>query len=266
MTTESATAPSLIDQSIEILRHSRDGEDLEPAHLSLVQAAVNNNLTERGVQAFHQIHADVTSGKYIKPWLCGVEHVTRDLQGYVYWKGNRIEHFTYSAMDAAQLKAITQRLAEKCRHIEALGLPVCGSTYFNSWLDAMPVDFPDAYKQLLYLTGCLYEHPDGRAVFTLDGKTEDGWPVEARFLEVKDGIIMEHSLPIKLGDVSYHVLTGVWGCRLAQCGQPEHTGAGAASLPRVMDWLERHGITEQISQELLERMKANIAGNTRETT
>lgn len=266
MTTESATAPSLIDQSIEILRHSRDGEDLEPAHLSLVQAAVNNNLTERGVQAFHQIHADVTSGKYIKPWLCGVEHVTRDLQGYVYWKGNRIEHFTYSAMDAAQLNAITRRLAEKCRHIEALGLPVCGSTYFNSWLDEMPVDFPDDYKQLLYLTGCLYEHPDGQAIFTLDGKTEDGWPVEARFLEVKDGIITEHSLPIKVGDVPYHVLTGVWGCRLAQCGQPEHTGAGAASLPQVMDWLRRHGITEQVAQQLAERMRANIAKNTHDTT
>lgn len=266
MTTETATAPSLIEQSIEILRDSRDGEDLDPAHLSLVEAAANNNLTERGVQVFQQLHIEVTSGKYIKPWLCGVEHVTRDLQGYVYWKENRIEHFTFSAMDAVHLKAITQRLAEKCRHIEALGLPVCGSTYFNSWLDEMPVDFPDAYKQLLHLTGCLYEHPDGRAVFTLDGKTEDGWPVEARFLEVKDGTITERSLPLKVGDVSYHAITGIWGCRLAQCGQPEHTGAGAASLAQVLDWLERHGITEQIVQELLKRMKANIAGNTRETT
>src|SRR6266536_6385587 len=140
MTTESATTPSLIEQSIEILRHSRDGENLDPAHLSLVEAAVNNNLTECGVQAFHQLHADVVSAKYIKPWLCGVEHVTRDLQGYVYWKGNRIEHFTYSAMDAAQLKAITRRLAEKCRHIEALGLPVCGSTYPHSRLDERPVE------------------------------------------------------------------------------------------------------------------------------
>jgi hypothetical protein len=264
MITESTAAPSLIDQSIEILRDSRDGEDLEPAHLSLVEAAANNLLTERGVQAFQQLHAEVTSGKYTKPWLCGVERVTRNHQGYVYWKGNRIEHFTFSAMDAAHLKAITQRLAEKCRHIEALGLPVCGSAYLNNWLDEMPIDFSDAYKQLLYLTGCLYEHPDGCAVFTLDGKTEEGWPVEARFLEVKEGIITERSLPLKAGDVSYHAITGIWGCQLARCGQPEHTGAGAASLAQVMDWLKRHGITEQIAQQLAERMKANIAGNTHE--
>jgi hypothetical protein len=258
MITESTTAPSLIDQSIEILRDSRDGEDLEPAHLSLVEAAANNLLTERGVQAFQQLHAEVTSGKYTKPWLCGVEHVTRDHQGYVYWKGNRIEHFTFSAMDAPQLKATTQRLAEKCRRIEELGLPVCGSTYLNNWLDEMPIDFPQAYKELLHLTASLYEHDDGRAIFPLAGRTEDGWPVEARFLEFKDGIISQHSLPLKMGDVSYHALTGPWGCRLARCGQPEHTGPGAASLPEVMDWLTRHNITEQIARQLVERMKANV--------
>lgn len=266
MSTQNAEAPSLIEQSIEILRDSRDGEDLDPAHLSLVEAAVNNNLTERGVEAFRQLHAEVTSGKYIKPWLCGVEHVTRDLQGYIYWKGNRIEHFTFSAMDAAHLKAITQRLVERCRHIEALGLPVCGRTYFNDWLAEMPVDFADVYKQLLHLTGCLYEHPDGRAIFALDGKTEDGWPVEARFLEVNDGIITERSLPLKIGDVPYHGITGAWACRLARCGQPEHTGAGAASLAQVMDWLKRHGITEEVARLLVERMQANIATHTREKT
>ena len=259
MTTETATAPNLIEQSIDILRDSRDGEDLDPAHLSLVEAAVNNNLTERGVQAFRQLHADVIAGKYTKPWLCGVEHVTRDLQGYVYWKGNHIEHFTFSAMDAAHLKAITQRLGEKCRHIEALGLPVCGSTYLNSWLDEMPIDFSQVYKELLCLTGSLYENPDGRAIFPLNGRTEDGWPVEARFLEVKDGTITEHSLPLRIGDVPYHALTGPWGCRLAQCGQPEHIGPGAASLDQVMDWLRRHNITDQIAQQLVDRMKTNIA-------
>ena len=257
MIAESTPARSLIEQSIEILRDSRDGEDLDPTHLSLVEAAVNNNLTERGIEAFHQLHAKVTAGQYIKPWLCGVEHVTRDLQGYIYWKGNRIEHFTFSAMDAAHLKAITQRLAERCRHIETLGLPVCGRTYFNDWLVEMPIEFSDHYKHLLHLTGCLYEHPDGRAIFPLEGKTEDGWPVEARFLEVKDGVIAEHSVPLKLGDVPYHGITGVWGCRLARCGQPEHTGAGAASLAQVMDWLKRHGITEEIARHLAERMKAD---------
>lgn len=257
MTPEKPTSASLIELGIGILRNSRDGEDLDPAHLALVQAAVNGHLTERGVLAFRQLHADVISGKYVKPWLAGIEHVTRDLQGYVYWKQKQVEHFTFSKVEAGHLKAITQQLAEKCRHIEALGLPVCASTYLNCWLDEMPLDFPRAYKELLCFARSFYEHPDGRTIFPLDDKAKDGWPVEARFLEVKEGAITEQSLPLKIGDVPYHALTGTWGCRLAQCGQPGHNGPEAASLAQVMHWLKQHNISEPIAQTLADIMKAN---------
>ncbi len=258
MSTTTTNAPSLIEQSIEILDRSRDGNDLEPFHLSLVQAAVNNHLTARGVEAFHQLYDSVTSGQYAKPWLAGVEHVTRDHQGYIYWKGSRIEHFTFSVMGEDQLKHTTQRLAERCRHIEALGLPVCGHSYFNDWLQEMPLDFPQAYEELLHFTGTPYEHEDGRAIFPMQGRTQDGWPVEARFLAVKDGAITERSLPVRLGDVEYHALTGQYGCRLARCGQAEHNGPGAASLAQILDWLRRHGITQLVAQQLVEHLKANL--------
>ena len=258
MSTTTTNAPSLIEQSIEILDRSRDGNDLEPFHLSLVQAGVNNHLTARGVEAFHQLYDSVTSGQYAKPWLAGVEHVTRDHQGYIYWKGSRIEHFTFSVMEEDQLKHTTQRLAERCRHIEALGLPVCGHSYFNDWLQEMPLDFPQAYKELLHFTGTPYEHEDGRAIFLMQGRTQDGWPVEARFLAVKDGAITERSLPVRLGDVEYHALTGQYGCRLARCGQAEHNGPGAASLAQILDWLRRHGITQLIAQQLVEHLQANL--------
>jgi hypothetical protein len=258
MSTAIATAPSLTEQSLEILQRTRDGEDLEPFHLSLVQAAVNKHLTARGVENFQQLYATVTSGQYAKPWLAGVEHVTRDHQGYVFWKGSRIEHFTFSAMREDHLKCTTQRLAERCRHLEQLGLPVCGRSYLNDWLQEMPTDFPQVYKELLYLTGTLYEHEDGRAIFLMRGRTQDGWPVEARFLEVKAGVVTEQSVAVRFGEVEYHALTGQYGCRLARCGQAEHTGPGAASLAQVLDWLRRHGITEPIGQRLVERLKANL--------
>ena len=258
MSTATENAPSLTEQSIEILERTRDGNDLEPFHLSLVQAAVNNHLTARGVEKFQQLYATVTSGQYAKPWLADVEHVTRDHQGYVYWKGSRIEHFTFSVMDESQLKHTTQRLAERCRHIEALGLPVCGRSYFNDWLQEMLLDFPQVYKELLHLTGTPYEHADGRAIFPMRGRSQDGWPVEARFLEVKDGAITERSLPVRFGDVEYHALTGQYGCRLARCGQAEHNGPGAASLAQVLDWLRRHGITQPIAQQLVEHLNVNL--------
>lgn len=249
----------MIEMSLEILERTRDGNDLEPFHLSLVQAAVNNHLTPHGIGAFRAVYDAVASGHYTKPWLAGVEHVTRDHQGYIYWKGTRIEHFTFSVMDANQLRQTTQHLAEKCRHIEALGLPVCGRSYFNDWLQEMVLDFPRVYKELLHLTGTLYEHEDGRAIFLMQARTgEDGWPVEARFLEVRSGFITERSLPVKFGDVEYHALTGEYGCRLARCGQAEHNGPGAASLAQVLDWLRRHGITQLIAQQLVEHLKADV--------
>ena len=258
MSTAIEIAPSLTEQSIEILERTRDGDDLEPFHLSLVQAAVNNHLTARGVETFQRLYATVASGQYAKPWLAGVEHVTRDHQGYVYWKGSRIEHFTFSVMQEDHLKHTTQRLAERCRHIEGLGLPVCGGSYLNDWLQEMPMNFPQVYKELLHLTGTLYEHEAGRAVFLMRGRTQDGWPVEARFLEVKEGVVTEQSVPVRFGDVEYHALTGQYGCRLARCGQAEHNGPGAASLAQVLDWLRRHRITESIAQQLVERLKANL--------
>ena len=114
------------------------------------------------------------------------------------------------------------------------------------------------FHRLTKSCGTPYEHEDGRAIFPMQGRTQDGWPVEARFLAVKDGAITERSLPVRLGDVEYHALTGQYGCRLARCGQAEHNGPGAASLAQILDWLRRHGITQLIAQQLVEYLKANL--------
>jgi len=253
--TSNAAPPNLIEQSLEILRLTDDGESLDPFHLGLVEAAVNNNLTEIGIETFQRLRADVTAGKYAKPWLCGVEFVTRDLQGYVYWKGVAVEHFTFSAIGPERLKPMTESLARKCLHLEKLGLPVTGCNYLNGWLDEMPVDFPQIYKELLSLAGTFYEHADGRSIFPLKEQARDGCPTEARFLEVRNGTIEERSLPLKQGDVPYHAITGRCGFQLAQCGQPQHTGPGAASLVQVMEWLQRHQIGSSVAERLVAVMK-----------
>ena len=81
-----------IDMAIEILRKTNDGNDLAPEHLKLVEVAANGWLSEAGEVAFHELHRDVENG-YKKPWLHGIEHLTRDHEGYVYWKGRRVEHY-----------------------------------------------------------------------------------------------------------------------------------------------------------------------------
>ena len=63
-----------IDDALEILRATRDGEDLAPEHLKLVEIAVNGWLSEAGEIAFAELLANVRGG-YVRPWLHGVEHL-----------------------------------------------------------------------------------------------------------------------------------------------------------------------------------------------
>jgi hypothetical protein len=56
--------PSRINEAIEILRATHDGEDLDPSDLALVQSAANHNLTEEGVRIFDALHQRAISGQH----------------------------------------------------------------------------------------------------------------------------------------------------------------------------------------------------------
>ena len=104
------------DKSIEIIQRTHDGNDLAPHHLKLVELAVNGWLSEQGEVAFEELYQSVLKG-YIKPWHFGVEHVTKDHQGYIYWKGIQIEHFSFDIRENE--RKATERLGAACRHLEA---------------------------------------------------------------------------------------------------------------------------------------------------
>lgn len=114
-------ANSLADSAIEILRLTNDGDDLDPTHLKLLELAVNGRLTEIGKSAFADLLAQVRAG-YAKPWLHGVEHITRDHDGYVYWKSHRIEHFSSPYAHSDQAKIYVVQLAARCAALEQQGV------------------------------------------------------------------------------------------------------------------------------------------------
>lgn len=109
---------TLADNAIEILRATRDGDDLDPAHLKLVEMALNGHLNETGRAAFQNLLQSVRAG-YAKPWFHGVEHVTRNHDGYVLWKGKEIEHFSNGYASGDEAKAYVYELARRCALIEA---------------------------------------------------------------------------------------------------------------------------------------------------
>lgn len=125
---------TLIDHAIEILRKTRDGEDLDPKHLKLVECAVNGLLNQTGMHIFNELLENVRSG-YVRPWFHGVKHITRDHQGYVRWKGISIEHFsgTYAHSDEAA-KALRE-LARRCAILESQGVVPDTNSVVWRWVE-----------------------------------------------------------------------------------------------------------------------------------
>ena len=121
-----------IDKSIEVLKATNDGNDLSPQHLYLIEVAVNNNLSEQGEIAFEELYQSVLKG-YKKPYFHGIEHLTIDHEGYVYWKSIPIEHYSNHYAFTERAKRSAQELAERCKYLETLGVPVTTRNAIWKW-------------------------------------------------------------------------------------------------------------------------------------
>lgn len=122
----------LCDHAIEILSLTHDGDDLDPTHLKLVEMGVNGVLNDNGVQAFNALLADVRKG-YTKPWFHGVEHITRDHDGNVRWKGTAIEHYSGPSIHSEQAAEAVRELARRCLLLEAQGITPTANTVVWQW-------------------------------------------------------------------------------------------------------------------------------------
>lgn len=117
----------------EILQSTNDGNDLAPEHLKLLELVVNNQLNEQGIEEFRNLHHQVLHGEYQKPWLQGVEHLTRDHEGYVYWKGHHIEHWSGDLPYSEKGKTDAQELARRCRRLESQGIVPDAVSVILNW-------------------------------------------------------------------------------------------------------------------------------------
>ncbi len=113
------------------------GEDAlwEQATRAIIQASDELGLpyhVEEGEAAFYELVGNVRAG-YQKPWFHGIEHLTIDHEGFIYWKDQRVEHYTprWAYSEEAQQQALV--LAERCKHLEAIGEEVNGTAAIWDW-------------------------------------------------------------------------------------------------------------------------------------
>lgn len=74
-----------IDNILAILQKTHDGDDFSPQHLKLVELGINGYLNEAGLAVLDELYETVAAGTYQKPYHLGVEHMTLDHEGYVYF-------------------------------------------------------------------------------------------------------------------------------------------------------------------------------------
>lgn len=118
-----------LDKIIAILQKTNDGDDLTPSDLHLCQLGCNGQLNERGNQLLDTLHTAVEQGTYRaireRP-LHGTPFLTKDSAGYVFWRGTRIEHFSFP--DSVAEAAAARALSEHCQMLEVKGFPVNSRT------------------------------------------------------------------------------------------------------------------------------------------
>ena len=117
----------ITDQAIAILEATKDGDKLHPRDLALLEDAVNGFLNDAGLEAFAELYRKVTEGAYVSPFdapYFGIEGLSIDPTGYVYWRGVRIEHYTPGWCWGEAARAQAQDLAARCLRYEAAGLAI----------------------------------------------------------------------------------------------------------------------------------------------
>lgn len=120
---------SFCDMSIEILQKTEDGEKLSPLDLKVVEMAVNGYLNEQGEIYFQDLYKRVSDGIYKKPWHLGVEFMTKDHEGYIYFKGKHVEH--YSFRDIKEEKKALIELQKDMLYLESIGMEPCLSNFWE---------------------------------------------------------------------------------------------------------------------------------------
>ena len=123
------------DKAIAILQATSDVDKLASIDLSLVEGAVNGFLTTEGIKAFNKLHETVVAGKYKQPWFHGIEDMTIDNVGFIYWKGAIVEHYEQPWAYSKDAKESAQELKRRCEILESKGIPLNVTTVIWRWVE-----------------------------------------------------------------------------------------------------------------------------------
>lgn len=233
-----------MDKALYILRSTNDGNDLAPVDLKLVESACNGFLNEKGEEAFDALYQRVKSGDYQVPFLHGIQHLTVDHEGYVYWKGFEVEH--YDSPYKSESKKDLQLLAKRCESLEKIGVEVCTKTSIWYWDWFNGISAQDPYLKVLRYCPAIYVNDQGDCLLTRH---------ESDIRVVKSGkvavypsleaVMKSFSDKGCLDDSMYHMMQSI-GFKIPDAGQRTDLGLCYASWRGVVKLLQRHEVPSNV--------------------
>lgn len=109
------------DKILTILSKSKDGDELSPQHLKIVEYGANGYLNEQGIELLDEIYRSVEAGTYRKPYHLDVEFMTYDHEGFIYFKTEQVEHYSHSWAYSMEAKEQLTKLQHQCLYLEGIG-------------------------------------------------------------------------------------------------------------------------------------------------
>lgn len=184
----------------------------------------------------------------------GINELSKDGQGYVYWKDAQVEHYSF-AQDAEGRRREAEAaatLAERCKHLENIGVPVSSNTavWAWDWFATMPAHSP--FKNLLARCPSIMEKDDGTVmlVFARARKAVVFDASRCFVLAINDEDLRQDDLS-GVGGFSYHGLVAK-GYKLLNAGQREHLGVVYANYENLVRKLIKHGANPAVIDSMLE--------------
>jgi hypothetical protein len=140
-----------------ILERTEDGRELLEPHRRLVHKALTETVSRTGADVIEWLDESTERGTYRTEFFMGIEHLTRDVKGLLFWKSHPIGWFSPDAGECDEEMA--QRLAVRCRKLDAKGFPITSRAVLCREIQQAPAETP--WKQALYRYAVFLVAPPG---------------------------------------------------------------------------------------------------------
>jgi hypothetical protein len=242
---------------MRILRATNNGICLEKKDLSLLNSSLGRDLSSIESTNFNNLYSQVVNGDYPIKWLHGVKFLTCDSYGLIYWRGVQVDYIQSPTNSTSHI--FVKRIADKCRHLESLGVQPDSSYTILRWCWMEGLALGSAWLPFFALKPSIWV---GKSflVISLD--------LAGKVIVIKDGRVHSSSglieflkvfFPesIDLHSSGFSVVMQKLGFNLPDIGQREDQGLLYSPAKDVIDYLVSLKISPVIFGEIWENIVVN---------